>query len=544
MSDNYRKIFKWGKPGHEETLEEGMLNLLRETFSLSDDDLCEIRLPGLENVQLKKNIKLSADDIKTLSGIVGEENISTADFDRASHSYAKSYFDIIRLRLGKIDNPPDAVVYPADEAEVIELVKFCNERKIPVTASGGRSSVTGALETPKGGIVVDLSRRMNGIISINEMNQSVTVQPGIMGPDLENYLNNFNNGYTCGHFPQSFEFSTVGGWAAARGAGQSSTGYGKIEDIVLSMRMAAPGGTIETRDYPAASIGPDINEILIGSEGVFGIMTEVTLKIRRFHPENTVLESFIFKDFPTAVDAMREVMQGQFGKPFLFRLSDPEESDISFKVSGSAGSMGEKVLQLIGFKPGKRCLMYVSVEGDFHYARLVGRKIRSTARKNGGRYIGKHPVKKWLEQRYSSCYLRDPLMDIGIMTDTLETAVTWENMMPLWSAVRAYIKERPKTICMTHISHCYENGANLYFIFLSPMLAGKEMDDYMNFHKGIIDTIHANKGSLSHHHGIGRIFAPWMELEVGRTGLGIIQAVKDYLDPKGIMNPGGTIGLK
>ena len=544
MPDNYRKIFKWGNPSHEETLDERMVQLVRQAFSLSDDDICEIRLPGLEEVRLKKKIKLSADDIKTLSVMVGEANISTADFDRASHSYAKSYLDLIRLRLGKIDNPPDAVVYPADESEIIKLVKFCNERRIPVTASGGRSSVTGALETPAGGIVVDLRRRMNGIISINETNQSVTVQPGIMGPELENYLNDYNSGYTCGHFPQSFEYSTVGGWAASRGAGQSSTGYGKMEDIVLSMRMVTPEGTVVTTDYPAESIGPDINEILMGSEGAFGIMTEVTLKIRRFLPENTLLASFIFKDFPLAVDAMREVMQGQFGRPFLFRLSDPEESDISFRVSGNAGSMGERVLNLIGFKPGNRCLMYVSVEGDFHHARFVGRKIKSTARKHGGMYIGTHPVKKWLEQRYSSCYLRDPLMDVGIMTDTLETAVTWENLMPLWSAVRAYIKERPKTICMTHISHCYENGANLYFIFLSPMAAGKEIDDYVNFQKGIIDTIKANKGSLSHHHGVGRIFAPWMDLEVGRTGLGIIQAVKDYLDPKGIMNPGGTLGLK
>ncbi|MCU0821887.1 MAG: FAD-binding oxidoreductase [Spirochaetes bacterium] len=544
MPDNYRKIFKWGDPGREETLDEGMVALLRQTFSLSDEELLEIRLPGLEDVRLKKKSKLCDADLKAITDIVGSGNASTADFDRAANSYAKSYHDLIRLRLGKIDNSPDAVVYPADESEIVKLLKFCGERRIPVTASGGRSSVTGALETPAGGIVVDLSRRMNRVVCINEINQSVTVQPGIMGPELEKNLNVYKGGYTCGHFPQSFEYSTVGGWVAARGAGQSSTGYGKIEDIVLSMRMVTPEGIVATTDYPAKALGPDINEILTGSEGIFGILTEVTLKIRRFLPENTVFASFIFRGFPPAVNAMREIMQGQFGKPFLFRLSDPEESDVSFRVSGSEGSIGERALQAIGFKPGKRCLMYFSVEGDFHYTRFVARKIRSAARRNGGMYIGSHPVNKWLEQRYSSCYLRDPLMDHGIMTDTLETAVTWENLVPLWSAVRAYIKRRPKTVCMTHISHCYENGANLYFIFLSPMIAGNEIDDYAGFQKGIIDTIKANKGSLSHHHGIGRIFAPWMEMEVGKTGLGIIRAVKDFLDPKGIMNPGSTLGLK
>lgn len=544
MENSYRNIFKWGDPGHEETLEEGMLKLVQQTFSIKESDIYKRHLPGDEEVSLKAKSRLPDSNYKALAKIVGAKNISTDDFDRARHSYAKSYYDIIRLRLGRIDNPPDAVLYPAEESDVVKIVRFCHERRIPVTASGGRSSVTGAVETPKGGVVLDLTRHMNRVIEVNEINSTVTVQPGIYGPALEDYLNNYKAGYTCGHFPQSFEYSTPGGWAVTRGAGQASTGYGKIEDIVLSMRMVAPSGIVETRDYPAAAIGPDIDQIIMGSEGAFGIVTEITMKIRRYMPENTVYSSYIFKDFISAVNAMRETMQGRFGNPFLFRVSDPEETDVAFKIKGYSGSAGDRALRLLGFKPGKRCIMFISAEGDVHYARLVKRKIKRVARKNGGFYIGASPAKKWLEQRFSSAYLRDPLMDLGVMTDTLETAVTWENIILLWSAVKRYIEERPDTLCMVHISHCYLNGANLYFTFLSAMKKGDEINDYLNFQKGIIDTIKANKGSLSHHHGIGRTFAPWMESELGKTGLGMIQAVKDYLDPGSVMNPGNILGLK
>ncbi len=544
MEETYRKIFKWGDPDHEEILDKKMLKFVQQIFDISESNINKKHLPGYEVVELKKKSRFFPQVLNSLSKIVGEKNVSTDDFDRAYFSHGKSYLDIIKLRLGIIETPPDAVVCPRDENEIIKIVKLCDSKGIPVTPFGGRSSVTRSAETPKGGISLDMTRHMNKVIKVSDVNSSVTVQPGIYGPELEDYLNNYMGGYTCGHLPQSFEFSTVGGWVANRGAGQASTGYGKIEDIVLSMRMVTPKGIVETIDYPAEALGPDIDQILIGSEGSFGIMTEVTLKIRQYLPKNTVLSSFAFTDFDSAIMAMREIMQGQFGKPYLFRISDPEETDIAFKMKEKDGTLGDKILRFLGYKPPNRCLMFVTVEGDFHYTRLVKRKIKTVARKNGGFYTGTSPTSKWLEQRFSSCYLRDPLMDLGIMTDTLETAVNWENLIPLWSAVRRYIKERPNTACMTHISHCYENGANLYFTFLSPMKIGNEIDDYLNFHKGIIDTIKANKGSLSHHHGIGRLFAPWMEMEIGKTGLGMIQAIKDYFDPKGVMNPGKTLGLK
>jgi alkyldihydroxyacetonephosphate synthase len=310
------------------------------------------------------------------------------------------------------------------------------------------------------------------------------------------------------------------------------------------LRVVTPSGIIETKTYPASAQGWDLYPIFIGSEGTLGVITQVTMKIHKFRPTQTKHASFIFKNFDSAVTAMRTVMQSGIGVPHLFRISDPEETDIAFKTKNFEGTIADKFLTTLGYKSGNRCLMFVSVDGDKAYTNHVISSIKKIVKKFGAFYLGASPTKKWLEQRYSSAYLRDPLMDLGIMTDTLETAVMWDNLIPLWSAVRTYLKSREKTVAMVHISHVYENGANLYFTFLSPMKRGDELSDYESFHKGLVDTIHANKGSLSHHHGIGRTLAPWMQNELGKNSIDLMQAIKNQLDPNGIMNPGNTLGLK
>jgi alkyldihydroxyacetonephosphate synthase len=427
---------------------------------------------------------------------------------------------------------------------VQQIVSLCNSYKIPVIPFGGGSSVTGALQAPKGGICLDLSKNMNKILEINEINQSVSLEAGIMGPELEKALNSYKSGYTCGHFPQSFEYSTPGGWIAARGAGTFSTGYGKMEEMVLSLKVVCPSGIIETNDYPADAEGIDMNRIFAGSEGIFGIITEATLKIRKFQPENTAYASFIFKSFSSAVEAMRNTMQAGSGKPHLFRISDPSETEIAFRLKNFNNSIPDRLLRMMGYKPGERVLMFSAIEGNRAYTSLVKKLLKKMARKSGGFYIGSSPVKKWLKQRYSSAYTRDPLMDKGIITDTIESAVNWKNLLNLWEAVVKYLNSRPKTISMIHISHVYENGANLYITFLSPEKKDNEFEDYLNLHKGLVDTIVSNKGSLSHHHGIGRVLSPWMRNQYGNTTVPVLRAIKKELDPNGIMNPGGMLGLE
>jgi alkyldihydroxyacetonephosphate synthase len=537
----YRQILKWGDK-HEESVDHLMLELVREKFGLNEADLKTKYLPGTGTVSLDKPSLLKPGQLEFLKSIVGEDNILTDDFSRAKFSCGKFYGELLDLRLSTVPDPPDAVVSPRSHDEIVKIIAFCNEERIPVIPSGGQSSVTGALRAPGGGIALDLTRHLNRIIRINAINKTVTVQAGIMGPKLEEELN--SQGYSCGHFPQSFEYSTVGGWIAARGAGQASTGYGKIEDMVVALKAVTPAGVIETKEFPRTAQGWDIFRLFAGSEGTLGVITEVTLSIHNYAPRNTAYAAFIFRTFEQSVESMRRMIQSEFGRPHLFRISDPDETDIAFRTSGFDGTFTDRLLTGLGFRPGKRCLMFVTVEGDRDYTRFVISKIRKSARRGKGMYIGKSPVRKWLDQRYSSAYMRDPLMDLGIMTDTLETAVTWENLMKVWSAAHDYVKKRPKAFMMIHISHVYENGANLYFTFLSPMQKGNERKDFTVFHRGLVDTIVENGGSISHHHGIGRVLAPWMERHLGKTYMEALRAMKRHFDPNNIMNPGGTLGLQ
>ncbi len=541
MDKTYRDILKWGDK-REQKIDNATLKVIKEIFSLSDETIANKHLFGDTEIKLEKKISLSEKQINDLKELAGDENILTDDFSRANFSYGKYYSDLLFLRKGIIPTPPDVVIAPKSHNDVIKLLTYCNHNKIPIIPVGGQSSVTRGVETPQGGIALDLTKHLNQVLDVNEINMTANVQAGMFGPAFEEHLNKL--GYSCGHFPQSFEYSTVGGWVAARGAGQASTGYGKIDDMIVALKVVTPAGVIENKDYPANAEAWDTYPLFVGSEGTLGVITEVTMKIRNLRPENTKYASFVFKSFEAATSAMRSIMQSDFGTPHLFRISDPEETDIAFKTKGFEEKFSNKVLKALGYLPGKRCLMFVSVEGDASYTKFVKKKIKKTAKKNTGFYIGSGPTKNWLEQRYSSAYMREPLMDIGIMTDTIETAVTWENLLSLHASVRAYVKKREKIVLMSHISHVYTNGANLYFTFLSPMEKGNEEDDYKQFHKGLVDTIYSNNGSLSHHHGIGRVMAPRMKGAVSEEVIKAMQAVKNHFDPNGIMNPGGMLGLK
>lgn len=536
----YRDIYKWGDK-RETKLDQGTLNLIREKFGFTEKQLSQGTIDDSQIVSIHVEPKIDIETLKQFIEIVGEENLKSDDFSRASHAYGKCYSDLLFLRKGSIPTPPDAVIYPRNADDIVKILAICSEKNIPVTPFGGHSSVTRGVETPKGGISLDLTKHFNEVLEVNEINSTATVQSGMYGPAFENYLN--DKGFSCGHFPQSFEYSTVGGWVAAKGAGQASTGYGKIEHMVLSIKAITPKGIVETKCYPASAQGWDLHQLFAGSEGTLGVIVEVTLKIRRFTPHSTRHASFIFKNFDSAVEAMRTAMQSGIGFPHLFRISDPEETEVAFKTKGFDGTFADKLLNTLGYKNGSRCIMFVSVEGHKSYTNQVIKAIARINSKHGAFSLGAKPTRKWLEQRYSSAYLRDPLMDLGIMTDTLETAVMWDNLIPVWKAVRGYLKTRERTVVMVHISHVYENGANLYFTFLSPMKKDDELNDYLSYHKGLIDTINSNGGSLSHHHGVGRALAPWMKAQLGQESLELMQAIKNHLDPKGIMNPGGTLGL-
>ncbi len=546
LAGSYRSIFKWGDPAGFKHPNEKLYREMKEVFGLSDDDFRQRRREGDEAVRLARTPRLGASHVQAMARIVGEENVSTKDYDRLRYATGKTVEEAMLLREGKPGRAADLVVHPRGKEEVRAIVKYCARHRIPVYTYGGGSSVNFGFRPAKGGISLVLSTHMNGIVKLNEENQTVTVQAGIMGPALEGALNDAPSKlraarpYTCGHFPQSFEYSSAGGWVATLGSGQSSTYYGDAYNLVLSQEYVTPAGDIRTREYPAAATGPKVNDILKGSEGTFGVLVELTLKVFRFMPRNRKRFGFIFPTWEAAVSATREVSQGEFGMPAVMRISDQEETNIGLKLYGIDGTFLDTLMRLRGFKPMERCLMLGTSEGDASLTKNVKRNVKRVCARHGGMYLTGLPTKLWEPGRYRDPYLREDLQDFGILIDTLETSVTWDTLHKVHREVRAAVKKRPKVICMTHASHFYPQGTNLYFIFIAKM---ERVKDYVAMQDDIISAICASGGSVSHHHGVGRMLAPWIEEHLGKGQMDVLRALKRHFDPAGIMNPGGPLGL-
>jgi alkyldihydroxyacetonephosphate synthase len=540
----FRSIAKYGDPHHFKHPSDAWVKMMKQDFHMSDADFLHKQNEGHAPVVLNRPSALKSSQIDALKSIVGPDNVATDDYTRVKYSSAKTSEEIMELRQGIIREVADVVVHPRDKNDVRKIVEYCDAELIPVTVFSGGSSCNFGCRPFKGGISLVLSTHMNKLLEVNELNQTARVQPGMFGPAYDKALNQapeiFNTKlrYTCGHFPQSFEYSTVGGWILTLGSGQASTYYGDACDIVFSQEYVTPAGTFRTLDYPATATGPKVNDIMKGSEGVFGILVEVTMKIFRYMPENRQRFSFMYPTWESAVDASREIMQSEFGKPAIFRISDPEETDRGLKLYGMPGIV-DAFLSFRGFKPMQRCLGMGNVEGDKDFTRLVARKIKRIAAKYGAISLTGYAARKWEHTRYTEPYMREDLNDYGILIDTLEAGVTWDNLHRLHAGVRAYIKGRPDTMCLTHASHFYPQGTNLYFIFVARM----NVDEYVTFRNRIIDRIQNLGGSLSHHHGVGRLLAPWMEKHLGREQMAVLRAVKHHFDPHNIMNPGGQLGL-
>ncbi len=542
---SYRSAFKWGAPDGFKHPNPRLYALMKEIFSLDDDYFAEPQKLGLEDVVADAPISLGGEQVAFFRDLLGPDNVSDDVYARLRVSYGKTMIDALRLRDHKVENLPDLVLHPRDRNDVEKIVRYCHEQEIPLYTYGAGSSVTRGTECVKGGVSIHLGTHMKRILSLNPVNQTVTVEPGILGPALEEALNQARqryqapHAYTCGHFPQSFEYSSAGGWVVTRGAGQNSTYYGKAEDLVLSQEYVTPAGNIRTVDVPAYATGPNLDQIMIGSEGAYGILVAVTLKIFRYQPENTERFSFIFPNWTRACAAAREITQGEFGLPSVFRLSDPEETDVAFKLYGVEGTPIDAFVTMRGCKKGERCLMLGTVDGDRAYTSMVKRRLKQVCRAHGGMYGTGLITKKWEHGRFTDPYMREDLQDFGILIDTLECATNWEDLPKVHEHVRAFIKARPQTVCMTHMSHCYPQGANLYFIFIAKMGA----EEFLEFHRGILDAVQASGATMSHHHGIGKMTAPWLEGQIGSNELEVFRALKRHFDPKNVLNPGGTLAL-
>ncbi len=543
---SYRSVFKWGSPDEFKHPSHAWYQMLKDTFDMTDADFKKPRFEGNEPVAISRKIRLTKTQITRITDIVGKRNVAVDDFSRVKYSHGKTVDEAMELRRQMVRDVPDIVVHPRNKKDVAGIVAFANQEKIPVYVYGGGSSVTFGLKTPKGGIMLVMGTYMNKLLVVNDVNQTALVQPGMLGPAYEEALNSspeqFNavRRYTCGHFPQSFEYSSVGGWVVTLGSGQASSYYGDAYDLVLSQEYVTPAGNFKTLDFPATATGPKINDIMKGSEGAFGVLVELTMKIFRYLPENRQRFAFMFPSWDAAVAASKEIAQGEFGKPAVYRISDPEETEVGLKLYGIHGTPVDSVVSLRGYKPMERCLCLGTTEGEKGFARHVRDQVARICKQNGAMTLTGFATKLWEKTRYREPYMREDLMDYGIIIDTVESGVTWDNLHRLHQGVRAFIKKRPQIICMTHASHFYPQGTNLYFIFILKMI---DLDEYQKFHKGIIEAILKHGGSISHHHGVGKLFAPFMEKHLGREQMDVLRALKNHFDPNQIMNPGGHLGL-
>ena len=544
---SYRSIFKWGDPKIIKPPKESLYKIMKEKFGLSDDSFEQYRENlGLDDVEFDLPVNLSDYQLDVFRGIIGADFVRTDDYSRLSVAYGKTMYDILRMRNKIVENVPDAVLYPDTKEQIEEIVEYCAKEKIPVYVYSGGSSVTRGVECVKGGVSLDMRLRFNKVISFNEKDQLVTVQSGISGPKLEQELNRAaerfgaKRAYTLGHFPQSFEYSSVGGWVVTHGSGQNSTYYGCIQDMVLGQEYATPVGNIRTNQYPRKATGPDLDSIMMGSEGTYGILTHVTLKVSRYMPETVRRFSFMFKDWETGQAAAREIMQSEGGRPSVFRLSDPEETTFMLRLYGVDDSPLRHLFKARGFKENEMCLFLSFTNGEKAFSRTCARSAKRVARRYDGMSLTGYVTRGWEKGRFNDPYMRDTMQDFGVVMDTMECCVNWSNMSKVHAEVRAYCKSRPNTVCLTHLSHAYPQGANLYWIFITMI---SDPEEFRQYHAGILDAIQRSGASMSHHHGIGKMFGPWLEGSLGRNEYAVIRALKNHFDPDNIMNPGGTLGL-
>lgn len=543
----WRSLFKWGDPAGFKHPNSGLVRLIMDRFNLTREDLSSPHNLSLEKVELDLPVTLEPEHIQVFERICGAENVLRDAYNRIHCSYGYGMIDALRLRNKIVENVADLVLAPRSAGEIQEIIQYCDAHHIPVYIHGAGSTVTRGKEAVQGGISLDMSRHMHRVVEFNEIDQTITVEAGMTGPQLEDLLNHApeklgaKRRYTCGHFPQSFEYSSVGGWVVTRGAGQNSTYYGKIEDIVISQEYATPRGLFKTCAQPRSATGPDFDHLMMGSEGAFGVLTSCTLRVFRYQPETRRRYSYMFKTWEDGMAACREIMQAEFGFPSVFRLSDPEETDVAMKLYHIEGTPADTVLKTLGYQPMQKCLLLGLTDGERNFSRNVNRQIRRICRNHGAFNISFAPVtQNWEHGRFRDPYMREDLEDFGVLIDTLECAVTWSQMSHVHAMVRGFVKSRPGTVCMTHLSHAYPQGGNLYFIFIAKMDSIKE---YLDLQYGILEKIQQSGAAMSHHHGVGKQTSPWLEGQIGSAQMDVIRALKTHFDPNNIMNPGGTLGL-
>jgi alkyldihydroxyacetonephosphate synthase len=535
----------WGDPTHPAGLPAHALSFLAETVGLSERPRPPV---ALDNVRLPPQA-LADGALEALRDLTGPDGVRDDHIDRVQHAAGRGYPDLVRLRAGEPDGAPDAIVYPSGHDQLRALLELCGRSAIAVVPFGGGTSVVGGVSPLRGeqsGVIALDMGRVSGMLSLDRPSMTARVGAGMRAEALERRLG--AKGLTLGHFPQSFEYVSLGGCAATRSAGQASTGYGSIERMVLGMRLAAPAGEIELPAQPASAAGPDLRQLLVGSEGTLGVISELSLRVRAA-PDERIYEGLFFEDFDAGIAVMRALAQERVA-PDVARLSDDSETRMSLALAGTGGikgRIGRAYLGLRGYAGG--CLAILGFEGEREEVRVRRGRALALARAGGALRVGRSPGEAWLRSRFAAPYLRDDLLTQGVMVETLETATQWSNLGALHARVGQAIAEALSErgtpgLVSCHVSHLYESGASLYFTFIARMLEDDPIGQWRAVKERASRAIVDGGGTITHHHAVGVDHATWMTREVGAEGLAAIAAVKSELDPAGVMNPGKLLPVK
>jgi len=475
--------------------------------------------------------------------------ISTRAEDRLRHARGQSLQDWVEMCDGLVNTFPDGIAYPTTDADIRVLLDYAEQHEVNLIPYGGGSSVTGHLTPPGQGphtLCVDL-KKMGQLLDLNKENLEATFGAGISGPNLESQL--AKQGYILGHFPQSWEYSTLGGWIVTRSVGQQSYHYGRIEPLFVTGHLETPSGPLDLPHVSKSAAGPDLRHLVLGSEARLGILTRATMRIR-YIPEQEHFYSAFFPSFEVGLQAVRKIAQAELPLSML-RLSDSQETETTFQLSGEEKlvSLAKKGLNMFG-QGDSRCMLIYGLTGTTAENRLADRQLAHVVRNHQGMMVKYYLGEAWMEKRFLTPYLRNTLWDLGYALDTLETALPWDKLQSSREVIlegirNALTDEDEVVLVFSHISHVYTNGASLYITYLYR----RSQDAHQTLArwqiiKGLASQRIVNQGgTITHQHGIGLDHKPYLPTEKGPLGIKMLQNIIANVDPHQVMNRGKLVDL-
>ncbi len=528
-----RSFWGWGLEKDEPTNEQRQETAARLSKRFGRD-VTAPPVPRIEDVTLRGP--------RTTPPSALREFTTSETYDRAWHSYGRSFRDVIRAVRGQFDNPPDVVAYPRTEAEVVATLEWCGEANLTAIPYGGGSSVVAGVEPPEGGgpsVSIDLSK-LDQVLEIDATSRAARIQAGVLGPALEDQLR--PHGFTLRHFPQSFEFSSLGGWIATRSGGHYATNHTHIDDFVESVRMVTPKGVWESRRLPGSGAGPSPDRMILGSEGTLGIITEAWMRIQG-RPVFRASAGLTFDSWQAGYEAARHVVQAKLW-PANCRLLDPVEA------GSAAGLKGDEALLIIAFESAdvpQDALIREAVK----IARAAGGRIDDSAIKiSDGRNeeVGREgAVGAWRNSFITAPYSRNMTAGTGLVSDTFETSITWDRWPEFDRNIREAMNGALQRVCgggslSCRFTHVYTDGPAPYYSFSGMGRPGAELEMWAELKQAASDAVIANGGTITHHHAVGRDHMPWYREQRPPLFEAALRAAKEAVDPQGLLNPGILIG--